>query len=200
MKKLILVTLTMIISVSSFGCSNKEVGQDISKEQFKRKFIIIDSVNEPLPPEAENVEYMPSDISGPQLIPNAKFSDPIIITKKPYSETNTWEEFNGYAIDSKTENNLKKILVVKGITQDEVVNKSVDEVMKKVPSKDMIWFTDKQISLEKIQIGDQVSVWWDAGKLHPEPAILTLPAENIEIDKILNCFNSIRGKALCLLN
>ena len=94
----------------------------------------------------------------------------------------TWEEFNGYAIDSKTENNFKKILVVKGITQDEVVNKSVEEVMKKVPSKDMIWFTDKQISLEKIQIGDQVSVWWDARKLHPEPAVLTLPAENIEID------------------
>lgn len=56
MKKLILVALTMIISVSSFGCSNKEVGQEISKEQYKRKFIIIDSVNEPLPPEAENVE------------------------------------------------------------------------------------------------------------------------------------------------
>jgi PBP1b-binding outer membrane lipoprotein LpoB len=86
MKKLILVTLIMIISVSAFGCSNKEVGQEISKEQYKRKFIIIDSVNEPLPPEAENVEYMPSDISGPQLIPNAKFSDPIIITKMPNLE------------------------------------------------------------------------------------------------------------------
>ena len=87
MKKLILVTLTLILSVSLLGCSNKEVGQEISKEQYKRKFIIIDSVNEPLPPEAENVEYMPSDIGGPQLIPNAKFSDPIIITKMPYLET-----------------------------------------------------------------------------------------------------------------
>lgn len=94
----------------------------------------------------------------------------------------TWEKFNGYAIDSKTENNFKKILVVKGITQDEVVNKSVDEVMKKVPAKDKIWFTDKQISLEEIQIGDQVSVWWDSEKPHHEPAILTLPAEKIEID------------------
>ena len=50
--------------------NNKELELDISKEQ--QKFIIIDSVNEPLPPEAENVEYMPSDIGGPQVIPNAK--------------------------------------------------------------------------------------------------------------------------------
>lgn len=85
--KLILVTLTLILSVSLLGCSSNKGGQEISKEQYKRKVIIIDSVNEPLPPEAENVEYMPRGIGGSQLIPNAKFSDPIIITKMPYTET-----------------------------------------------------------------------------------------------------------------
>lgn len=83
MKKVILVPLTLLLIVGLLlGFNNKELELDISKEQ--RKFIIIDSVKEPLPPEAENVEYMPSDIGGPQVIPNAKFSDPIIITKMPY--------------------------------------------------------------------------------------------------------------------
>ena len=85
MKKIILVPLTLLLIVALLlGFNNKELELDISKEQ--RKFIIIDSVNEPLPPEAENVEYMPSNIGGPQVIPNAKFSDPIIITKMPYSD------------------------------------------------------------------------------------------------------------------
>ena len=86
MKRLILVTFTLVLGVSLLGCSSKEVGQGISMEEYNRKFIIIDSVNEPLPPEAENVEYMSSGIGVHQLIPNAKFSDPIIITKMPYTE------------------------------------------------------------------------------------------------------------------
>ena len=56
----------------------------IKLEEFKRDFIIIYSVKEPLPPETENVEYMPNGTGIPQLIPNAKFSDPIIITKMPH--------------------------------------------------------------------------------------------------------------------
>lgn len=86
MKKIILVPLTLLLIVASLlgFNNNKELELDISNEQ--RKFIIIDSVKEPLPPEAENVEYMSSNIGGPQVIPNAKFSDPIIITKMPYSD------------------------------------------------------------------------------------------------------------------
>lgn len=74
----------LLIVALILGFNNKELELDISKEQ--QKFIIIDSVNEPPPPEAENVEYMPSDIGGPQVIPNAKFSDPILITKMPYTD------------------------------------------------------------------------------------------------------------------
>ena len=84
MKKIIIFPLTLFIVALLLDIDNKELVLDISKEQ--RKFIIIDSVNEPLPPEAENVQYMPSDIGIPQVIPNAKFSDPIIITKMPYSD------------------------------------------------------------------------------------------------------------------
>lgn len=89
------VSLAVAFSLLLFGCSNnsqelqdKENNKDevaVSKEKYERKYIILDSVDEPLPPEAKNVQYMPSKIE-PQKIPNADLSDPIVITKMPHSE------------------------------------------------------------------------------------------------------------------
>jgi hypothetical protein len=46
------------------------------------EFIILDSVDEPLPPNAENVQSMPNK-SESQPLPNAELDKPIVITKMP---------------------------------------------------------------------------------------------------------------------
>jgi hypothetical protein len=95
-KKLIFVLLPFILTVSLFACNNlKEVQHYeqtekksiVSSEGYKQKVIIMDNVNDPLPPEARNIQYMPNK-STPQQIPNANLKDPIVITKMPYSEKN----------------------------------------------------------------------------------------------------------------
>lgn len=51
----------------------------------EREFIVRDSVDEPLPPEAQDIEAMPERFES-QQIPNANLHDPIVITKMPYGE------------------------------------------------------------------------------------------------------------------
>jgi hypothetical protein len=94
MKRLILVPLMLIVSVALFGCNNLEEVQDneqmekkstVKRERFEQKFIIRDSVNDPLPPEAKNIQAMPAQ-KEPQQIPNANLNSPIVITKMPHSE------------------------------------------------------------------------------------------------------------------
>jgi hypothetical protein len=57
----------------------------VSSVGYKQKVIIMDNVNDPLPPEAKKVQSMPNK-SEPQQLPNANLNDPIVITKMPYSE------------------------------------------------------------------------------------------------------------------
>ena len=91
MKKLILVVLTLVVSSFLFGCNNIQKAQKepikstlyTDNEQYKRKVIIMDSVDELLPPEAKNIQSMPSK-SEPQPIPNVNLNDPLVITKMPY--------------------------------------------------------------------------------------------------------------------
>ncbi|WP_066070327.1 hypothetical protein [Neobacillus soli] len=85
MKNFLLGLLALIVSVALFGCNKTEAGQATKSEQYKQKIIIMNSVNDPLQPEAKNVEYMPSGL-GPQQIPNALLDNPIIITRMPYSD------------------------------------------------------------------------------------------------------------------
>ncbi|MBH0162076.1 hypothetical protein [Fictibacillus sp. 26RED30] len=47
-----------------------------------RQVIIRDSVDEPLPPTAKNVQTMPNK-HEPQPLPNAELNKPIVITKMP---------------------------------------------------------------------------------------------------------------------
>jgi hypothetical protein len=90
MKTLILVPLILMVSIALFGCSNSDNEQmekklTVKREQFEQKVIIRDSVNDPLPPEAKNIQTMPTQ-KEPQQIPNANLNNPIVITKMPYSE------------------------------------------------------------------------------------------------------------------
>ncbi|MGJ9458493.1 hypothetical protein [Oceanobacillus sp. CF4.6] len=94
MKKVTIAFLTVTLSFVLFGCNNTQESQNKEQiegksveenGQYEQKVIIMDSVDEPLPPEAKNVQSMPSE-SEPQQIPNVNLSDPIIITKMPYSE------------------------------------------------------------------------------------------------------------------
>ncbi|WP_205520145.1 hypothetical protein [Virgibacillus doumboii] len=92
------ITFIMMVSLALFGCSNADVSQDVDGEQddykkdrLEREVIIMDSVDDPLPPEAKNVQSMPSK-NEPQQIPNANLNDPIVITKMPVSETEKGQE------------------------------------------------------------------------------------------------------------
>ena len=88
--------LILMISIALFGCSNSAEVQDneqmektstVKRERFEQKVIIRDSVNDPLPPKAKNIQAMPTQ-KEPQQIPNANLNNPIVITKMPYSEKN----------------------------------------------------------------------------------------------------------------
>ncbi|WML29342.1 hypothetical protein RCG24_15395 [Neobacillus sp. OS1-32] len=86
MKKLYLSTLTLTQSIALFGCTNStEIVKNTKEDHYKQKIIIMGSVNDPLPQEAKNVEYMPSNLE-PQQIPNFNLKEPIIMTRMPYYE------------------------------------------------------------------------------------------------------------------
>ncbi|MBS4194571.1 hypothetical protein [Lederbergia citri] len=88
MEKIILCTLIFMLSITLFACSNTEVAQETKSKQYQQKIIIMDSVYIPLPPEAKNIEYMPSGLE-PQQIPNTNLKDPIVITRMPYADKKT---------------------------------------------------------------------------------------------------------------
>ncbi|WP_070121214.1 hypothetical protein [Bacillus marinisedimentorum] len=96
MKKHLIGFLIITLGFLLIGCTNTPQSQEekqtqssteIGKRQFGQKVIIMDSVNDPLPPEAENIYTMPGK-NDPQQLPNVDLSDPIVITKMPYSEKN----------------------------------------------------------------------------------------------------------------
>ncbi|MBB2479325.1 hypothetical protein H5P36_03910 [Bacillus sp. APMAM] len=85
MKNLLLFTMsTLLIVINLIGCEHPSKRNDPRKpiNISKRKFIILDSVNAPLPPEIKAIKSMPSTLE-PQQIPNANWKDPIVITKMP---------------------------------------------------------------------------------------------------------------------
>ncbi|MCJ8006747.1 hypothetical protein ACFFF5_01490 [Lederbergia wuyishanensis] len=85
MKKFILCTFNSMLNITLIACSNTEIAQETRSKQDKQKIIIMDSVSIPLPPEAKNIEYMPSGLV-PQQIPNTNLKDPILITRMPYAD------------------------------------------------------------------------------------------------------------------
>ncbi|MCM3789326.1 YobA family protein [Domibacillus indicus] len=98
------------------------------------------------------------------------------------TDTQSLEEFQGYAIAKETENNgREKLLVVKGITQKDALNTSYKEIVKSTESENVIWFVTEKNIFDGIKKGDEVKVWWDNSKPHNEPAILTLSAEKVEV-------------------
>ncbi|RFU60291.1 hypothetical protein [Bacillus sp. V59.32b] len=80
MEKLILITCVSILGLSILACSHQEDNEAAEFKQTKRKFIMMDSVNEPLPPEVKNIDSMLNK-PEPQQIPNANINDLIVITK-----------------------------------------------------------------------------------------------------------------------
>ncbi|HLS09120.1 hypothetical protein [Lentibacillus sp.] len=91
MKKIVLL---IIICSLLAGCGNagaahnpKSADKQLTKKHAFQEweFIIRNSVDEPLPPEARDIEAMPEKFEA-QQIPNANLNDPIVITKMPYSK------------------------------------------------------------------------------------------------------------------
>jgi hypothetical protein len=87
-----LLTIVIILSISLLGCSlDRNNAQNKSEPEHVQAnnepiFILLDSVYDPLPPEAKSIQYMQGNL-GPQQIPNANLNDPIIITRMPFSES-----------------------------------------------------------------------------------------------------------------
>lgn len=86
--------MLLALSFTLFGCNNFQEIQDTEtsgnhsskkEEHSEQKVVIMDSIEAPLPPEAENIQSMPRK-SEPQQLPNANLDDPMVITKMPYSE------------------------------------------------------------------------------------------------------------------
>ncbi|RZT15498.1 hypothetical protein [Fictibacillus sp. BK138] len=78
------LSVTSIIGLISYlPNSNYGLKREITKANIpQREVIIRDSVDEPLPPTAKNVQTMP-DKREPQPLPNADFDKIIVITKMP---------------------------------------------------------------------------------------------------------------------
>ncbi|UOQ92185.1 hypothetical protein MUO14_17050 [Halobacillus shinanisalinarum] len=94
MKKIATIFLTLSLCVVLFGCEStlKSQGKEqteektfVDKKQIEQKIIIADSVDDPLPPEAKNVQTMPGK-NEPQQLPNVDLSKPIVITEMPTIE------------------------------------------------------------------------------------------------------------------
>ncbi|MGV3465027.1 MAG: hypothetical protein ACO1OT_07025 [Heyndrickxia sp.] len=88
MKNLLLLSISSLHAVLYLiGCVHVSKGSDQEKSITisKRTFIILDSINDSLPPEAKKIKSMPSSLT-PQKLPNANWKDPIVITKMPFGK------------------------------------------------------------------------------------------------------------------
>lgn len=102
---------------------------------------------------------------------------------KNSQETNSQklEQFPGYVVEKVTEGESEKVLVVKGITQKEALEATFYELTGSEDHENIIWFVSDENHFQGIENGEQVNVWWDPGKMHGEPSILTLTAEKVEV-------------------
>lgn len=99
-------------------------------------------------------------------------------TDSTNTDTQRLEQFQGYVAEKGTEDDGKeKVLVVKGITQEDALNATYDDV----DTENIIWFVNEEGLFNEIEKGEQVNVWWDHSKPHVEPGILTLEAEKVEV-------------------
>jgi hypothetical protein len=100
-------------------------------------------------------------------------------------ETNSQmlEQFPGYVVEKVTEGEIEKVLVVKGITQKEALEATFHDLTGSEDHENIIWFVSDKKHFKGIENGEQVNVWWDPGKMHREPSILTLTAEKVELIK-----------------
>jgi hypothetical protein len=81
--KVIVGLALSVTSINLLPQSDTGSKRDVNKMNIPpRQVIIRDSVDEPLPPTAKNVQTMPNK-SEPQPLPNAELDKPIVITKMP---------------------------------------------------------------------------------------------------------------------
>jgi len=91
--------------------------------------------------------------------------------------------FQGYVIEKVTEDGREKLLVVKGITKEKALEATFHDVTESEDHENIIWFVSEEKHFQEIEKGNQVKIWWDAGKLHSEPSILTLEVEKVKVIK-----------------
>jgi hypothetical protein len=82
-KLMVGLTLSVIGLIYLLPQNDSHIKRERTKVNIpQREFIILDSVEEPLPPNAKNVQSMPEK-REPQPLPNAEHDKPIVITKMP---------------------------------------------------------------------------------------------------------------------
>lgn len=91
------------------------------------------------------------------------------------------EQFQGVVVEKIKENGEEKIFVVDGITQQEALESSYEELETK-SNYNMRWFVSKEKGdFQEINKGRKVNVWWDSNQPHQIPGIPTLIAEKVDV-------------------
>lgn len=96
------------------------------------------------------------------------------------SDINNLTEFEGLIADKIEENGEEKVLVVKGITEEEAKSLSFYEITGKVDHDNIIWFRDNKDLFKEINIGEKVNVLWDSSLPYGESSIITVPAVELK--------------------
>lgn len=96
------------------------------------------------------------------------------------SDINNLTEFEGLIADKIEENGKEKVLVVKGITEEEAKSLSFYEITGKVDHDDIIWFRDNKDLFKEINIGEKVNVLWDSSVPYGESSIITVTAVELK--------------------
>ncbi|MEM1506387.1 DUF3221 domain-containing protein [Domibacillus sp. 8LH] len=91
-------------------------------------------------------------------------------------------QFQGYVVEKGTQDDgREKVLVVKGITQEDALKASYDSIAKNENHENIVWFVNDKNYFQEIKKGEKVNVWWNTEKATTLPSILTLEAEKVEV-------------------
>lgn len=86
MKRMILtIVLTTLLLAGCNTIGHGSKWDNIQEDIYEQKVIVLDSVEDPLPEEAKDLNYM-ENTSEPQHLPNVNLSDPVVITKMPVTQ------------------------------------------------------------------------------------------------------------------
>ncbi|WP_050180570.1 DUF3221 domain-containing protein [Domibacillus robiginosus] len=103
-------------------------------------------------------------------------------TSSTDSDKQTLEKFQGHVVEKGFQDDgREKVLIVKGITEEDALKASYDSVAKNENHENIVWFINDQNYFQEIKKGEKVNVWWNTKQATTLPSILTVEAEKVEV-------------------